>query len=202
MRKFFIRHRYAVCCLLSAAASMLSFVNPLLAGGMINRVMTSYSIPSATPYVIGMAVVNGSRIALRSFVASFLRGKQRAPLIWIQNRIGKWLWWLEPALHGWGYPGILMKKLGRFLAAHAFTANSLALGKKLRKNRRFTLSIASSITYTLADFFVTALAGVIFYYTRNTYASMLAVLLPVVAVIPWFAKKNQRLTHLRKHAAA
>jgi hypothetical protein len=149
-----------------------------------------------------MALVNGTRIALRSTVASVLKGRQRAPIIWLQNRIGKGLWWLEPVLHGWGLPGILLKKFGRWLRAHQLTSPVLSLGKRnLALKRPLTLSIASSIIYLAADACVTALAGVLFYLTHSYAFSLFAVLLPAAASVPWFTKKSKRLRQMR-HAVS
>jgi hypothetical protein len=146
-----------------------------------------------------MALVNGVRILLRSTVSSMLKGRQRAPLIWLQNRIGKGLWWLEPVLHVWGLPGIILKKFGHWLTSRGLIARKLQLGSP-PKNRRLTLSIASSITYLLADVCVTALSGVIYYFTRSYILSLFSVLLPAAAAAPWFAKKSNRLQRLRRGA--
>jgi ABC-type multidrug transport system fused ATPase/permease subunit len=199
MTKFLEKYRYAICCVFSAAASLLCFVNPLLAGIFVNRAISAFEPPSITPLIAGMAIVNGTRILLRSTVAFFVKGRQRAPLIWLQARIGKWLWWLEPVLHVWGLPGIVMKKFGRWLSAHRLTSRLLHLGpRRPHKNRRLALNVASSITYIITDFFVTALSGVIFYFTRSYMLSLLSVLLPAAATVPWFAKKSKRLHRLRR----
>jgi len=194
MHEFLNKYRYAICCILSSVASLMSFVNPLLAGVLIDRAVSSFSLPSVTPVIAGMGLVNGTRILLRATVAKLLKGRQRAPLIWLQNRIGKWLWWLEPVLHVWGLPGIAMKKFGRFLAANRLTSGNLFFSSlKPHKNRRLSLAVASSIIYLMTDVCVTALSGVIFYLTRSYYLSLLAVLLPAAAAAPWFAKKSNRL---------
>ena len=202
MPKFLTKHRYAICCILSGLASLLSFVNPLLAGVFVNRAISAISVPSIRPLILGMALVNGTRIGLRSAVSSVLKGRQRAPIIWLQKRISKRLWWLEPVLHGWGLPGILLKKFGRWLNFHRLTSRLLSLGHhKSPIKRPLTLSIASSIVYLAADACVTALSGVLFYFTHSYVFCLLAVLLPAAASIPWFTKKSKRLRRV-KHAAS
>jgi hypothetical protein len=179
----------------------MSFVNPLLAGVFINRAISTFSLPNVTPVIVGMGLVNGTRILMRGTVARLLRGKQRSPLIWLQNRIGKWLWWLEPLLHVWGLPGIVVKKLGKFFAAHRLTSGMFARGrKKAHKTRRLSLAVASSVTYLLTDACVTALSGVLFYLTRSYALSLLAVVLPALAAAPWFAKKSNRLRRAKQAA--
>lgn len=198
MLKYVKRHRYAICCVLSGLASLLGFVNPLLAGVFISGAMSSLSLTGITPFIAGMAFVNGTRIFLRNTVANLLKGRQRSPIIWLQHRIGKWLWWLEPALHGWGMPGIVLNKFGRWLKARKLTSPALEVGRdKPAVNKRYTLSIASSIIYLFADACVTALSGFLFYLTRSYTISLLAVLLPAAAAVPWFRKKSRRIKQIK-----
>ena len=193
------RYRYAICCALSAVASLLSFVNPLLAGVAVQRALFSLSLP---PVIAGMGAVNGTRILLRGTVSRLLRGRQRSPLIWLQNRVGKWLWWLEPALHVWGLPGIVLKKFGRFFASRGLLARLPPGRLRPRKQRRLTLSVASSAVYFAADVCVTSLSGLIYYFSRSYPFSLLPVLLPAAAAAPWFAQKSRRLRRNRNARAA
>ena len=87
---------------------------------------------------------------------------------------------MEPVLHGWGLPGILIAKLGRTLAERKLTLKNLPFGRqKPKRARRLTMSVASSLIYFVSDACVTFLSGLIFYATQNYVFSLApAVLLP------------------------
>lgn len=159
---------------MSAVAGLLSFVNPLLAGIIVSRAVTAFKVPYIAPILIGLLIVNGLRMILRGTVAGLMHGRRRSPIIRIQHKIGKWLWWIDPTLHRWGVAGWLVKRLG-------IATNAAAL-----------------IIYTATDTFVTILAGVIFYLTRSYALSMLAALLPALEAAPWFAQKTMRFKRVRK----
>lgn len=197
-----MKQRTLLSCVCSAAASLLSFANPLLVGVLINRSIAFLSLAAVAPVILGMAAVKGTRMLLRSVSSSFIRSNPRAPLVLLQQRVGKWLWWLEPVFHSWGAAGLELARLARKLHLPGLLSPRLALGRPGRPItvRTITSRIASMTTYYLTDTCVTILAGIIFYYTRSYPLSLLAVLLPVAGLTPWFAEKSARIRHWSRRA--
>ena len=196
-----MKQRTLLSCVCSAAASLLSFANPLLIGLLINRAIVFLSLAAVAPVILGMAAVKGARMFLRSVSSTFIRGNPRAPLVVLQRRIGRWLWWLEPVFHSWGAAGLELARLARKLHLPGLLSPQLALGRPGRHitAQLLTSRIASMTFYYLTDTAVTILAGVIFYYTRSYPLSLLAVLLPVAGIIPWFAEKSARIRRWNKN---
>lgn len=162
---------YAKCCIMTFLASLLGIVNPVLSGFLAENVFSNFNLKGIIPTVISMITVKGTRMYLRSRVGKKLKGSMRAPLIWLQRRISRKLWWIEPMVDNWGWVGMVMTRItgGVSVQAAAF--------------------IASMITDTIN----TLLSLIVYYFTRNYILSVLtALVLPSLAVIPWFASKTIR----------
>lgn len=166
------RHRYALSCLLSSLAGLMGFINPLLSGMLVARAKESFTVPNLLPIAACLAAVKLARMYFRTIISKFLgsTGSQRAPFIWLQHRLGKRLWWLEPALHNWGWVGMVMTRV---------------FGKK-----SVSMQVASGIIYSVTDTFITVAAGFIYYFTDNYLLSFLSVLfLPSLIFIPWITAR-------------
>lgn len=185
------RGRTAAGTLLAAAASLMIFVNPLLAGVFIHRLAVTASLPAVAPVVAGMVAVKGTRMLLRSAATRMLRGHERAPVYLLRELIGRRLWWLEPMFHSWGATGLMMGRAGKWLRRHRLISGRLAVGRRLRVDR-LRDRIASFAAYYLSDSGVTLLAGAVYYYTRSRALSLLPGLLPALGVMPWFARRLNR----------
>lgn len=173
--KFMDRYRYGFCCLLSALASLLGIINPILSSFIVSNILNNFNLAGIIPSLIAMAVVKGLRMFLRSRVNLNLKGNMRAPLIWLQSRIGKKLWWVEPIIGSWGWVGVIMTRITGGVSAQAAS---------------FLASFVTDTINTLA-------AGIVYYFSRNYILSLLtALILPTLAVSPWFAGKALRLHHL------
>lgn len=172
--QFFYRHKYAFSCFLSVLISLLGFVNPVLAVVFVDRFLKYYNIIYSVPVLIPIAAVKGTRIYLRVLLSKYLKGSQRAPLIWLQRRLSSRLWWLEPVVRNFGWVGMMIQRFS---------------GKSGVSNQ-----VSQTITYTLADTITTILSGVVYYYTRDLVLSFLSILvLPSLYVIPWFTEKSLKI---------
>lgn len=152
-------------------ASLLGIVNPVLSGFLAENVLSNFNLKGIIPTVISMIMVKGTRMYLRSQVGKKLKGSMRAPLVWLQRRISRKLWWIEPMVDNWGWVGMVMTRItgGVSIQAAAF--------------------IASMTTDTIN----TLLSLIVYYFTRNYILSVLtALVLPSLAVVPWFASKTIR----------
>lgn len=188
------RRRAAAGTALSAAASLLVFANPLLAGVFISRLIRAASLPAVAPVVVGMAAVKGTRMLLRAAAAKLLRGRERAPVYLLQAHIGHALWWLEPIFHSWGAAGMAVSRVRRWMFRHRLISRGLLPGRPRRRLPEgfWRDRIAASAAYYLSDSCVTLLAGAVYFYTRNRLLSLLPGLLPAVGVLPWFAERLGR----------
>lgn len=177
-----IRHRYAYCSVLSSIAGILGFVNPLLSSVLVAKLMHRFDLIEILPYVFAMAAVKGTRIYLRFTISVILEGNQRAPLIWLQHRIGRWLWWVEPLVHNWGAVGMMITRLSG--------------------NNGLSGQIASFITYFITDTAITVSSGIVYYYTQSYVLSLLSVpLLPMLIILPWATEKSLRINNVRHNTA-
>lgn len=188
-----VRGRTAAGTGLSAVASLMVFVNPLLAGVFIQRLAVSASLPAVAPVAVGMAAVKGTRMLLRSAATRMLRGRERAPVYLLREHIGKRLWWLEPVFHSWGAAGLAMSRLNRWLRRRRLLSPGLAMGLRVPVGH-IRDRIAAAAAYYLSDSCVTLLAGTVYYYTRSRPLSLLPGLLPALGVLPWFARRLGRKT--------
>ncbi|HEX2938927.1 MAG TPA: hypothetical protein VHO66_08415 [Ruminiclostridium sp.] len=162
---------YAKCSVMTFLASLLGIVNPVLSSFLAENIISNFNLKGIIPTVLSMVMVKGTRMYLRSRVGSRLKGSMRAPLVWLQHRISKKLWWMEPMVSNWGWVGMVLTRItgGISLQTAAF--------------------FASMITDTLN----TLLSGIVFYFTRNYFLSVLtALIIPTLAVVPWFASKSLR----------
>ena len=170
-------HRYAYCCLMSSFASFLGFVNPVLSSFIAQNIINSFNLKGIIPALISMGAVKGTRIYLRSNVSSKLKGSMRAPAVWLQRRISKKLWWLEPMVDNWGWVGLVMTKLTGGVSVQA----------------------ASFIASMITDTIIALMAGIVYYFTQSYILSLLtALIIPALAVVPWFALKTFRHRHFAK----
>jgi ABC-type multidrug transport system fused ATPase/permease subunit len=174
-----VKHRYALSCVFSSVAGFLGVINPLLIILLVDKAKNNFDILNILPTLIILVATKVLQFVLRVKTAKFLKGNQRAPLIWLQHRIGKWFWWLEPMLHNWGWVGMLVTKLCG--------------------NSGIVAQIASAVTYTINDTLITVASGVIYYFTDSYVLSFLTILiLPAIFVIPWFTKKTLKLKSFTK----
>jgi hypothetical protein len=175
---FISRHRYAACCLMSSFASLLGFVNPVLSSFIVKSIIDNSNLRGIVPTFVSMAAVKGTRMYLRSKVASQLKGSMRAPLVWLQHRISKRLWWLEPMVNNWGWVGLVITKLTGGVPAQT----------------------AAFIVSMLTDTVNALLSGIVYYFTQSYVLSLLTVLIiPSLAVVPWFASKTMRPRPAKAH---
>jgi ABC-type bacteriocin/lantibiotic exporter with double-glycine peptidase domain len=166
------KNRYGFCCVLSAFASLLGFVNPVLSSFIAANIIKDFNLRGIVPMLAAMVIVKGTRMYLRSTVTSRLRGNTRAPLIWLQRRIGKRLWWIEPIVGSWGWVGMTIKRLTRLTGG-------------------VSLQVASFIVTMLSDTVNALSAGIVYYFTQSYVLSLFAALIiPSLAVVPWFAGKT------------
>lgn len=170
-------NRYGISCLFSALASLLGFVNPVLSGFIAYNILNNFNLGGIIPSLAAMVIIKGTRMYLRSSVSHNLKGNIRAPLIWLQHRIDKRLWWLEPMVDGWGWLGMTVSKYAGDVSGQA------------------ALFFATTVMDTL-----NALAsGIVYYFTRSYVLSLLSVLIfPTFTVLPWFAGKAKRIHHYSK----
>lgn len=117
-----------------------------------------------------MILVKGTKMLLRGRVNKLMRGADaQAPLAWLQRRISKKLWWLEPMVSNLGWIGMVITKL---------------TGSVKVKASAFAASF-------LTDLVVIIAAGVMFYFTRSYALSVLITFtLPLLSVMPWLTKKS------------
>ena len=173
------RHRYAYCSVLSAIASLLSFVNPLLSSVLVHKFTHHAPIEDLLPLALSMIVVTGVRLYLRFTISSMLIGSQRAPIFWLQRRIGLRLWWLERLVGSWGFVGMVVRRVS---------------GKK-----GLAAQVASFISYSLTDAVTTVLSGFVYYVTKSYLLSLFsALILPTLVIVPWITQKTLRLERLRQ----
>jgi ABC-type bacteriocin/lantibiotic exporter with double-glycine peptidase domain len=164
-----VKYKYALSCVFSSIAGLLGVLNPISTILLIDKAKDTSDIIKLLPFIIIFVSAKGLQFWLRVKTATFLQGNQRAPIIWLQHKIGKWLWWMEPMLHNWGFVGMIVTKLS---------------GKA-----GIAVQIASAVTYTINDLLITVASGVIYYCTESFILSFAVVLiLPALFVIPWVAK--------------
>jgi ABC-type multidrug transport system fused ATPase/permease subunit len=173
-----IRDRYAICCVLSALASALSVVNPLLTALIVQNIINNFNLKGIVPSIIAMIMVKGTKMLLRGKVSKLLRGGDvRAPSAWLQRRISKKLWWLEPMINNWGFLGVVIKKL----------------------TGGVSVKISAAMVSFITDIVNIFLSGVVYYFTHSYALSLLVTFaIPTIAVLPWFAEKtikNEKLKH-------
>lgn len=172
IHQFIAPHRYAFCCVLSATASLLGFVNPILSSFIAENILNNINLKGIIPTFVSMLAVKGTRMYLRSIVASQLKGGMRAPAVWLQRRISKRIWWLEPMVDNWGWIGLVITRVMR----GGVPAQAAAF-------------IASMITDTINAL----MSGVVYYFTQSYILSLLtALIIPSFAVVPWFTLKTLR----------
>jgi ABC-type multidrug transport system fused ATPase/permease subunit len=175
IKSIYRRHKYFICCVMSAAASMLGFVNPLLSSFIVKNIINNFNLKGIIPSLISMAIVKGTRMLLRSRVAIELRGNMRAPIVWLSRNISKRLWWLEPMVDNWGWIGMVITKLTGGVSAQ-------------------TASFFATMVFDTTNSLV---SGIVYFYTQNYILSLLsALVVPTLAVVPWFTEKT-----IRKHTA-
>jgi ABC-type multidrug transport system fused ATPase/permease subunit len=173
-----VKHRYALSCIFSSAAGFLGVINPLLIIILVDKAKNNFTILNILPTLIVLVSAKALQFFLRVKTAKYLKGNQRAPLIWFHHRIGKWFWWLEPMLHNWGWVGMVVTKL--------FGSSGIAA------------QIASAVTYTLNDTLITVTSGVVYYFTDSFVLSFLVILiLPAIFVVPWFTGKTLKVKSIR-----
>lgn len=171
------RNRYGISCLFSAFASLLGFVNPVLSSFIAYNILNNFNLGGIIPSLIAMVIVKGVRMYLRSAVSHNLKGNIRAPLIWLQHRIDKRLWWLEPMVDSWGW-------IGMTVAKHTGDVSQQA-----------ALFFATMVMDTLN----TLASGIVYYFTQNYVLSLLSALIfPTLTIAPWFAGKAMRIHHYSK----
>ncbi len=165
-QSFLARNRYAVCCLLSVFAGLLGFVNPVLSSALAAIFRRRLSLKAAIATFAAMVLVKGLRMFLRSRVTLVMRGHMRAPYVWLRQRIGSRLWWIEPMVASWGWAGTVLTRLSGPPGISAQAAAALAS--------------------TLTDTLDAVAAFVVYYFTQSVVLSLLASLaLPALAVFPW-----------------
>jgi len=174
---FTARHRYAFCCAMTTLASLLGLVNPLLSSFIAQNIINNFNLKGIIPSLFSMIIVKGARMYLRGNVSKRLKGgSMRAPLVWLQHRISKRLWWLEPMVNNWGWVGLVITRLTGGVSA----------------------STAAFFASMLTDTINALLSGIVYYFTQSYVLSLLtALVIPALAVVPWFALKTARI---RKHA--
>jgi ABC-type bacteriocin/lantibiotic exporter with double-glycine peptidase domain len=174
-----VKHRYALSCVFSSVAGLLGVLNPLLIILLVDKAKNNFEILNLLPTLTILIATKILQFVLRVKTAKYLKGNQRAPIIWIQHRIGKWLWWMEPMLHNWGWVGMFVTKISGSSGIAA--------------------QIASAVTYTLNDTLITVASGVIYYFTDSYVLSFLTILiLPAIFVIPWITEKTLKLKSFTK----
>lgn len=177
IEKFISRHRYAICVFYGSLASLLGFVNPLLSSYITGRLLIAFNMEGVIPALISMLAVKGMRTFLRFRMSVNLQGNSRAPIVWLQHKIGGFLWWLEPMVDNWGLIGHTLRR---------FWKNGVSS------------QVAIFITSSLTDTFDVIIAGIVYYFTKSYILSLLsALMLPFTSALPWFAQKTLRLRHFK-----
>lgn len=170
-------NRYGISCLFSALASLLGFVNPVLSSFIVYNIINNFNLGGIIPSLVAMVIVKGTRMYLRSRVSHNLKGNMRAPLIWLQHRIDKRLWWLEPLVDGWGWLGMTVSKYAVDVSAQT----------------------AMFFATTVLDTLNALASGIVYYFTRSYVLSLMSVLIfPAFSVAPWYAGKTRRIRHYSK----
>jgi hypothetical protein len=172
------RHRYGLCCVMTLTASLLGFVNPILSSFIAQNIIDNFNLTGIIPSLISIFAVKGTRFFLRARAGAELKGgSARAPSIWLQRRISRRLWWLEPMVSNWGWIGLMITKL----------------------TGGVSFQVASAIASMLTDTVNSIVSGVVYYYAHSYILSLLAALIiPAAAVLPWLTVK----TGHRRRAAA
>jgi ABC-type bacteriocin/lantibiotic exporter with double-glycine peptidase domain len=179
VKRSHVKHRYALSCVFSSIAGLLGVLNPISTILLIEKAKDTSDIIKLLPFIIIFISAKALQFFLRVKTAKFLDGNQRAPIIWLQHRIGKWLWWMEPMLHNWGLVGTIVTKLSG--------------------STGIAVQIAAAVTYTLNDLLITVASGIIYYFTDNFILSFVTVLiLPALFVIPWIAKNTLKSKNFNK----
>lgn len=148
---------------------MLGVATPLLSALIVSNIINNFNIKGIIPTIIAMILVKGTKMLLRGKVNKLMRGaKAEAPLAWLQRRISKRLWWLEPMVSSLGWIGMVITKL---------------TGSIKVKAAAFAASFLTDMIAILAS-------GIMFYFTRSYALSVLITFtLPLLSVMPWLAKK-------------
>lgn len=179
IKRSHVKHRYALSCVFSSLAGFLGVINPLFVIMLVDKAKDNLNILNLLPTLIIVIATKLLQFMLRVKTAKYLKGNQRAPLIWMQHRIGKWFWWLEPMLHNWGWVGMFVSKLSG--------------------STGIAVQIASVVSYIINDTLTTVASGVIYYFTDSYVLSFLTILiLPAIFVIPWFTGKTLKLKSYTK----
>ena len=166
------KDRFGFYCVLSSIASLLGFVNPVLSAYIVSNILNNFDLSGIFASLISMGAVKGTRMYLRSTVSNNLKGNIRAPMFWLQNRIGKRLWWLEPLVASWGWVGMVLKKLTGGVSVQT------------------SMFIATMVFDTINA----VAAGLVYYFTKSYILSLLsALIIPAFAVAPWLADKALRI---------
>jgi hypothetical protein len=166
------RRRYGLCCFMTLTASLLGFVNPILSSFIAQNIIDHFNLTGIIPSLVSIFVVKGARFYLRARAGSELKGgSSRAPVIWLQKRISRKLWWLEPMVVNWGWVGLVLKKL----------------------TGGVSVQVSAAIASMLTDTVNSLVSGIVYYYTQSYLLSLLAALvIPAVAVLPWLTVKTVR----------
>lgn len=163
---------------MSAIASLLGIVNPVLSSYIAQNIKSNFNLKGIIPSLIAMVIVKGTRMYLRGSVSAQLKGgSMRAPVVWLQHRISKKIWWLEPMVNNWGWVGMVITRLTGGVSA---------------KTAAFFASMVIDTINAL-------LSGIVYYFTQNYVLSVLtALIIPSLAVLPWFASKTIRYRRMEK----
>ena len=166
------RHRYSLCCMMSLFASLLGVLNPVLSAFVAKNVIDNFNLKGIIPSLVSLYGVKATRMYLRTRVGAELKGGSiRAPIIWLQHRISRKLWWLEPMVDNWGWVGLVITRITGGVSVQASAA------------------IASMIMDTVNAL----LSGIVFYFTRSYVLSLAtAFIIPAAAVVPWLTVKTLR----------
>lgn len=167
-----IRDKYAVCCVLSALASVLSVATPLLTALIVKNIINNFNMKGIIPSVIAMVIIKGTRMLLRGRVSKLLRDADaRAPMAWLQRRISKKLWWVEPIISSWGWFGEKINKL----------------------TGGVSMSVSSFMVSFMTDLINIFLSGTVYYFTQSYVLSVLVTFtIPLLSVMPWIARKTKK----------
>lgn len=166
------RRRYGLCCAMTLTASLLGFVNPILSSFIAENIINHFNLTGIIPSLVSIFAVKGTRFYLRARAGNELKGgSSRAPVIWLQKRISRKLWWLEPMVVNWGWVGHLLTRL----------------------TGGVSVQVSAAIASMLTDTINSLVSGIVYYYTRSYSFSLLAALvIPAISVLPWLTVKTVR----------
>ena len=174
------RHRYGLCCFMTLTASLLGFVNPILTSFIAENILNNFNLAGIIPSLVSIFAVKGARFYLRARAGSELKGgSARAPSIWLQRRISRRLWWLEPMVSNWGWIGLILTKLTGGVSAQ----------------------VAAAVASMLTDTINSLVSGFVYYYTHSyALALMAALIIPAAAVLPWLTVKSVHRHRIVAHS--